>query len=121
MSSKNLLTEEQLTLHFDKSNRLVFSIDVTKKSIYAVRLRRLAQGNHPLRVGSVTWEWTPENWDRFAGTIMANHLAANYLSARLLQKLGFTRECVAKDYLKINGAWRDHVLNSLTNHDWTEM
>lgn len=50
--------------------------------------------------------------------IMANHLPENDRSARLLQRLGFIRECVAKNYLRINGEWRDHVLNSLTNSNW---
>jgi len=31
-----------------------------------------------------------------------------------------SRECLAKDYLRINGVWRDHVLNSLTNEKWIE-
>lgn len=52
--------------------------------------------------------------------IMANHLLDNDRSARLLQRLGFVKECVAKDYLRINGKWRDHVLNSLTNPHWKE-
>lgn len=52
--------------------------------------------------------------------IMANHLPDNERSARLLQKLGFIKECVAKDYLRIKGEWRDHVLNSLTNSRWRE-
>jgi ribosomal-protein-alanine N-acetyltransferase len=52
--------------------------------------------------------------------IMANHLPDNDRSARLLQRLGFVRECVAKDYLRIDGKWRDHVLNSLTNSHWRE-
>ena len=50
--------------------------------------------------------------------IMANHLPENRRSARLLSRLGFRQECVAKEYLRINGEWRDHVLNSLHNPDW---
>lgn len=53
--------------------------------------------------------------------IMANHLPENERSARLLSRLGFRRECVAKEYLRINGAWRDHVLNSLHNSNWREV
>jgi len=52
--------------------------------------------------------------------IMANHLPENERSAKLLKRLGFSRECIAKDYLRINGAWRDHVLNSLHNPKWKE-
>ncbi|MCU6432425.1 GNAT family N-acetyltransferase [Undibacterium sp. Jales W-56] len=47
--------------------------------------------------------------------IMANHLPENTRSAAVLQRLGFEREGLAKSYLKINGVWRDHVLNSLVN------
>lgn len=47
--------------------------------------------------------------------IMANYRPENLRSARLLERLGFAREGVAKDYLFIDGAWRDHVLTSLTH------
>lgn len=45
--------------------------------------------------------------------IMANYRPENARSARLLQRLGFVREGLAKDYLYIDGAWCDHVLTSL--------
>ncbi len=47
--------------------------------------------------------------------IMANHRPENARSAKLLERLGFEKEGLARDYLFINGAWRDHVLMSLTN------
>jgi ribosomal-protein-alanine N-acetyltransferase len=47
--------------------------------------------------------------------IMANHRPENARSAKLLERLGFVREGLARDYLFIDGAWRDHVLMSLTN------
>ena len=47
--------------------------------------------------------------------IMANHRPENERSARLLERLGFVREGLAKDYLFISGAWCDHVLTSLTH------
>lgn len=47
--------------------------------------------------------------------IMANHAPDNVRSARLLARLGFEREGLARAYLKINGAWQDMVLNSLIN------
>jgi ribosomal-protein-alanine N-acetyltransferase len=47
--------------------------------------------------------------------IMANHRPENERSARLLERLGFAREGLAKDFLFIDGAWRDHVLTSLAH------
>jgi ribosomal-protein-alanine N-acetyltransferase len=47
--------------------------------------------------------------------IQANHLPENARSAALLARLGFEREGLARDYLYIGNAWRDHVLNALTN------
>ena len=47
--------------------------------------------------------------------IMANYRPENERSRRLLERLGFVREGLAKDYLFIDGAWRDHVLTSLTH------
>ncbi len=42
--------------------------------------------------------------------IEAACLPNNEASKRLLVKAGFTEEGFARDYLRINGAWRDHVL-----------
>lgn len=50
--------------------------------------------------------------------IMANYMPRNQRSARVLERLGFTIEGHAKDYLLINGQWEDHVLTSLTNDRW---
>lgn len=36
-------------------------------------------------------------------------------SARLLERLGFVKEGYAREYLHIDGAWRDHVLTARTN------
>jgi len=47
--------------------------------------------------------------------LMANYQPHNEASARVLERLGFVREGKAADYLFIDGAWRDHVLTSLTN------
>lgn len=47
--------------------------------------------------------------------IMANYIPTNERSGRLLRRLGFVVEGYARDYLLINGEWRDHVLTSLTN------
>jgi ribosomal-protein-alanine N-acetyltransferase len=47
--------------------------------------------------------------------IMANYQPTNERSGRLLRKLGFTIEGYARDYLFLNGGWRDHILTSLVN------
>lgn len=47
--------------------------------------------------------------------LMANYMPSNEASGRVLQRVGFVVEGHAKDYLHLNGAWRDHVLTSLTN------
>ncbi len=47
--------------------------------------------------------------------IMENYIPTNERSGRLLKRLGFTVEGYARDYLIINGAWRDHLMTSLTN------
>jgi len=52
--------------------------------------------------------------------IMANYMPHNVRSGHLLNRLGFRVEGTAKDYLFINGAWRDHVLTSLTNPNFKE-
>jgi ribosomal-protein-alanine N-acetyltransferase len=51
--------------------------------------------------------------------IMANYMPHNNRSAKLLKRLGFVREGLAKNYLQINGKWEDHVLTSLTNGAYT--
>ena len=47
--------------------------------------------------------------------VMANYRPENARSARLLARLGFVPEGFAREYLFIDGAWRDHVLSSKTN------
>ncbi len=50
--------------------------------------------------------------------LMANYRPDNLASARVLEKLGFVKEGLAKDYLMVNGQWADHILTSKTNHHW---
>ena len=52
--------------------------------------------------------------------IMANFRPENERSGRLLARLGFVREGLARDYLFIDGAWRDHVLTALTHPAYDE-
>jgi ribosomal-protein-alanine N-acetyltransferase len=42
-------------------------------------------------------------------------MLSNERSGKLLNKLGFSEGGLAKNYLKINGRWEDHVLTSLLN------
>jgi ribosomal-protein-alanine N-acetyltransferase len=50
--------------------------------------------------------------------VMANYMPSNAPSARVLRRLGFRREGLARDYLLIDGRWRDHVLTSLVHPRW---
>ncbi|HYK52392.1 MAG TPA: GNAT family N-acetyltransferase [Candidatus Eremiobacteraceae bacterium] len=50
--------------------------------------------------------------------IMANFIPSNDRSRAVLERLKFTVEGRARDYLRINDAWHEHVLTSLTNPDW---
>ena len=47
-------------------------------------------------------------------------LPVNEPSRRLLESLGFKLEGLAHSYLKIDGAWRDHLLFALIDSDWRE-
>ncbi len=49
--------------------------------------------------------------------IEAACLPENTASIRLLKKCGFRQEGYARRYLRINGAWRDHVLFALLADD----
>ena len=42
----------------------------------------------------------------------------NIASRRLLEKLGFKEEGLARDFLYINGEWRDHALFAVTARDY---
>ena len=44
-------------------------------------------------------------------------LEENIASKNLLKKIGFKKEGVLRKYLKINGAWRDHILYGLLEND----
>lgn len=44
--------------------------------------------------------------------VMATHLPENLRSAALLKRLGFVVEGYARDFVKLNGRWRDNVLLS---------
>lgn len=44
-------------------------------------------------------------------------LPDNTASTRLLERVGFKREGLARRYLRINGVWQDHVLYALLDSD----
>jgi ribosomal-protein-alanine N-acetyltransferase len=44
-------------------------------------------------------------------------LPHNEASQRLLEGVGFQREGYARSYLRINGAWQDHILFALLEHE----
>jgi ribosomal-protein-alanine N-acetyltransferase len=52
--------------------------------------------------------------------IMANFRPENERSGRLLERLGFQEEGLARDYLFIDGRWRDHVLTSLVSPNYDD-
>jgi [ribosomal protein S5]-alanine N-acetyltransferase len=51
--------------------------------------------------------------------VQANARPENTRSLQLLARLGFEREGLAREYLFIDGAWRDHVLTALRNPRWS--
>jgi ribosomal-protein-alanine N-acetyltransferase len=50
--------------------------------------------------------------------IAANYMPHNKASAKVLAKCGFEQEGIAKDYLRINGKWEQHVLTACLNEKW---
>jgi ribosomal-protein-alanine N-acetyltransferase len=67
---------------------------------------------HEALRAALAWMFGPCGFHR----IEANYRPENLRSARVLTALGFVIEGHARDYLWIDGAWRDHVLTSLTAH-----
>ena len=53
--------------------------------------------------------------------VQANYVPVNERSARLLKALDFQVEGYARDYLFINGQWRDHILTAKRNPDAIDM
>jgi [ribosomal protein S5]-alanine N-acetyltransferase len=52
--------------------------------------------------------------------VQANVRPENARSLALLDRLGFEREGLARRYLFIDGAWRDHVLAALRHPSWPD-
>jgi ribosomal-protein-alanine N-acetyltransferase len=51
--------------------------------------------------------------------VQAAVMPHNERSLRLIRALGFREEGRARDYLMIDGAWRDHVLFAVTRDEWS--
>ncbi|WP_322904083.1 GNAT family protein [Paenibacillus campi] len=64
--------------------------------------------------------WVTEYAFRKAGLhrIQAGVLPWNEPSKRVLEKVGFRNEGLAKRYLCINGSWEDHLLYAITAEEW---
>jgi ribosomal-protein-alanine N-acetyltransferase len=52
--------------------------------------------------------------------VQAAVMPHNLPSLRVLDKVGYRREGVAKRYLSIAGAWEDHVLFAMTAEEWPD-
>jgi ribosomal-protein-alanine N-acetyltransferase len=52
--------------------------------------------------------------------VQANVRPENVRSLALLERLGFEREGLARRYLFIDGAWRDHVMTALRHPTWPD-
>ena len=50
--------------------------------------------------------------------VQANVRPENTRSLALLARLGFEQEGLAREYLFIDGAWRDHLMTARRNPDW---
>lgn len=60
----------------------------------------------------------PNLFDRYGlRRIEAACLPENVPSSALLEKVGFSREGVAREYLCINGVWHDHILYAFLQGD----
>lgn len=53
--------------------------------------------------------------------IEANIQPANKTSKKLVKRNGFIREGFSKDYLRINGVWRDHERWAMTRERWDRL
>jgi len=52
--------------------------------------------------------------------VQAAAMPRNLRSIRVLEKNGFRREGMAKDYLRIDGKWEDHLIYAITVEEWAD-
>jgi ribosomal-protein-alanine N-acetyltransferase len=81
---------------------------------YSVDATHQARGYGSETVGTIV-SWCFRNIGLHR--VEANYQPSNERSGRLLRSLGFTVEGYARDYLFIDGAWRDHVLTAKIRND----
>lgn len=113
-----------LRIFLFEEDRVSGNVSLTNIQRGAVQAATLGYGLAADRQGRGWMRQTVEAVVRYAfedlnlHRVMANHLPHNERSARLLESLGFEREGLARDYLRLDGAWRDHVLTARVNPDW---
>ena len=91
------------------------------------RTRRSATGSArtPAAAGTPRGRWGSSL--RFAFEVAGLHrvqpaiMPRNIRSRRVVEKCGFRQEGVAARYLRINGAWEDHLLYAMTVEDWRDL
>ena len=52
--------------------------------------------------------------------IMANYMPSNVRSGNVLKRLDFRVERYSRDYLRLNGEWRDHILAAIHSDEWRQ-
>lgn len=52
--------------------------------------------------------------------VQAAYRPENLRSGRVLERLGFVQEGLARSYLRVDGQWTDHVITALVNPGWKE-
>src|SRR2546428_983708 len=65
--------------------------------------------------GAVTYAFDELRLHRVA----ASYMPHNRRSAAVLRRAGFTVEGYARDYLRIDGQWEDHILTAIVNPSWS--
>lgn len=106
-----LTPDEDRMLAYSNYSQIVRGISQSCYLGYSLAADCQGQGYmHECLVAGIDYMSKEQNIDR----IQACYMPRNHRSAAVLEKLKFEREGVAKNYLKINGQWEDHILTALT-------
>ena len=112
----------------DESHILVGSIGLTaiargpfQNAMLGYALDGNLQGQGLMREGLAAVINYAFSSEMYLHRIQANLRPENLRSLRLLEQLGFEREGFARDYLFIDGAWRDHAMLALRNAEFNGM